>query len=204
MKSIFGYCEHIYDKEGRLIDSIRRYKLRDNIYDDEPWFTQPARILINRFGFQPNGELIKFVESLAEEHLIEVWYFLYNLQEYSSVENLEKNLWFLVNNYIPHIEKLNDIPYRKLVDFCEKTVQLDSHDRKSAFQKFRSGQNIDDILKYIQKDTFDISLLEFLDGKITDSKTVNWGVGQIMKKYPKKFNAKEVKNAIINRWNIKI
>lgn len=46
----------------------------------------------------------------------------------------------------------------------------------------------------------DLSLLDFLEGKITNEKTLNWGVGQIMSKYPKQFNPQVVKKALKQRF----
>lgn len=154
---------------------------------DEYWFTKSSsKILKQHFGLEPDDELVKIMDSLVEAHAVEAWYYIdgFTAQE----------IKFIFNNFpFNRFQKSQLLEFFKLIQAGQNKKQialawLETNDLAAAIEKFKVKE-------------FDPTLLEFLEGKI-DQKSVNWGVGQVMKKYPNIYSAGEVKAAIEKKWRL--
>lgn len=147
------------------------------------WFTKSTeRILKEHMGIpNPDKELVKIMDSLVEDHVAEAWQYVYGFTG--------DQIKFLFNNFpYLHFNKM------ALLEFFELTEGLPS--RKAIAEDWIGGLLLEKAIEKHKTEAFDSSLLDFLDGQLNE-KTINWGVGQVMKKYPKKFSPQEVKDAIL-------
>lgn len=164
------------------------------------WVSKTTTQLLREHGFAPTFELLKSVDSMIESYMLDAWYWLAAVRDFSTETHRDKNLWFLLNNYIPTTKSLSATPVGVLVAFCEKTAGMVSGDRKEAFIRFLAGEDLDTVIKSYEKEAFDPAVLDFLEGKMTEEKMINWGIGQVMKAHPKKYDPATIKAAITQRW----
>jgi hypothetical protein len=118
---------------------------------------------------------------------VDVWYFINGFTE--------KEIMFAVNNF--NINFDHKVKYR---EFFDKTNTLPN--QKEVALKYIEIGDLDKAIELCKKESFDLSLLDFLDGKITEEKLLNWGVGQVMKQYPKRFAPAEVMAALKERFKL--
>lgn len=116
-----------------------------------------------------------------------VWDFIYGFTG--------QEIMFIANNFAGVIQYDKKNWYQ---EFFEKTKSLPN--QKEIAQKYLEVNDLDAAILACKKESFDLSLLDFLDGKIDSPKMLNWGVGQVMKQYPKKFSPAEVKSALEERF----
>lgn len=161
------------------------------------WFTKSSkRILIEHMNIpNPSFELCKWIDSYVDTCSItltsnptkDIWYFLYGFTD--------KEFMFMVNNFTIDFKRKED--YRS---FFDKTNGLSN--QKEIGLKWIEINDIDKAIELCKKETFDLSLLDFLDGKITEAKMLNFGVGQVMKQYPKRFSPADVMAALKEKFKL--
>lgn len=154
------------------------------------WFTKSTKtILIEHMHIEePSNELVKIVDSLVEDYNSDAWYMIHGFTE--------DEIKFIFNNF-PTFPSYSKMFY--LYFFKETAGMLNKRD---IVQKFLEIKDLTAAIEACKIAEFDPSLLDFLDGKITEPKLINWGVGQVMKLYPKKYSAAEIKAAIEKRFKV--
>lgn len=166
----------------------RAYDPKMNPGFKEPWFSKSVGcILKEHMGIQPNPELVKAISSMIDNSTsgTDIWYFIYGFNN--------SEIMFIINNF-----KI-DIKDKQLYKtFFEKTKDLSN--QKEIALKWVEHADLDKAILECKKESFDLLLLDFLDGKITEEKMLNWGVGQVMKQYPKRFAPAEVMAALKQRF----
>ncbi len=163
------------------------------------WFTKSTKqILIEHMSMpNPSFELVKWVDSYIDNCSItldsnpsmEVWYFIAGFSE--------KEFMFMVNNFADTLSFKSKTLYR---EFFDKTNAFPN--QKEIALKWLEIKDLDRAIEMCKKESFDLSLLDFLEGKITEEKLLNWGVGQVMKQYPKRFAPAEVMAALKERFKL--
>lgn len=160
----------------------------------EPFFTKSTRkILSEDLSFtDPSRELVKWIDSYLDScesgpPMIKIWYFILGFSE--------KELMFIANNFMESfsVDKKN-----YYIDFFNKTKDLPN--QKEIAIEYIKTNDLDSAIESCKKESFDLSLLDFLTDKINDDKMLNWGVGQVMKQYPKRFSPQEVKEALQKKF----
>lgn len=156
------------------------------------WFTKSTkRILIEHMGIpDPSDELVKIMDSLVEDHVIDAWYMIHGFNE--------TEIKFIQNNLSP--SGFGTYQKRFLKEFFKLTDGMPN--QREIARQFIETNNLTAAIETCKIAEFDPSLLDFLDGKITEPKLINWGVGQVMKMYPKKYSAAEIKAAIEKRFMV--
>lgn len=91
---------------------------------------------------------------------------------------------------IPQVEFLKWFPFADDFIFLEEDREQEREEKKKKKKEAEESLEVD----------IDLVKLDFLDGKILDEKTLNWGVGQLMKKYPGEFNPQVVKKALRQKF----
>ena len=176
------------------VDMVDKTTIKLISTDTSYWFTHNTEdIYISLLEKMPTNELVRQIDNMIEKYGVDAWYFIYAVGD---------DLTFLMNNYIPRVQRLNQISLYSIKKFMNATRDLSGSEKREAFISFMDDENLERVLDQIlfnKKASFDKSILDFLDGKIT-IKTVDWGVGQIMKAHPKKYDPKEVKQAIMERF----
>jgi hypothetical protein len=154
------------------------------------WFTKSTKqILIDHMGIpNPSDELVKIMDSLVEEYIVDAWHMVHGFNEYE--------IKFIQNNF-EYFGKYQKSFYK---DFFERTKGMPN--QREIAKKFEETKDLTLAIESSKMESFDASLLDFLEGKITEAKLVNWGVGQVMKMHPKKYSAAEIKAAIEKRFNV--
>ena len=160
-----------------------------------PWYHKSVKqILIDHMGFpEPSFEVIKWTQgviddapvTLEKNSAMDVWYFIHGFSE--------KQIMFLINNF--------EVDFKKkefYQNFFTKTDGLPNV--KEIALKFLEINDLDKSIELCKKEDFDLTLLDFLEGKVDGEKMVNWAVGQVMREYPKRFAPTEVKEAILKRF----
>lgn len=162
---------------------------------NEPWYHKTVKnVLIDHMGFsEPSFEVIKWIQGIIDDapvtleknSTMDVWYFIYGFTE--------KQIMFIINNFDV------DFDNKKFYDeFFKKTDAFPN--AKEIALKFKEINDLDKAIELCKKEDFDLSLLDFLEGKVNGEKMVNWAVGQVMKEYPKRFAPAEVKEAVMKRF----
>ena len=156
----------------------------------EYWFTKSTkRILIEHMGIpDPSDELIKIMDSLVEDYNVDAWHMVHGFNE--------TEIKFIFNNF----ESFGEYQKSFYQNFFEKTKGMSN--QRDIVQKYLEIKDLTAAIESCKIAKFDPSLLDFLDGKITEPKLINWGVGQVMKLYPKKYSAAEIKAAIEKRFMV--
>ncbi len=154
------------------------------------WFTKSTkRILMEHIDIpNPSDELVKIMDSLVEEYNTDAWYLIFGFSE--------TEIKFIFNNF-PSFKSYTRGFY---FYFFEQTNGMTN--QRDIAKKFQEINDLTLAIEACKMAEFDPSLLDFLDGKITEPKLINWGVGQVMKMYPKKYSAAEIKAAIEKRFKV--
>lgn len=152
------------------------------------WFTKSTRqILIDHMDIaNPSNELVKIMDSLVEDYIVDAWHMVHGFNE--------DQIKFIFNNFNP-FQKYSKLWY---IYFFNRTDGMPN--QREIAKKYQELNDLDLAIESCKVDEFDPSLLDFLEGKITEPKLVNWGVGQVMKLHPKKYSAAEIKAAIEKRY----
>ena len=205
---MYSYMEYKYDEKKSLIDSIRH-----TITKEEARRLFPDKIILSNNS--ELEELYKEIWKITDKFSMEYCVYIWNIFEMCGLlNNPIKNWKFLINNYFLSEERLIVTPFGLYI-FLYIFNDYSSSRKKEYFDYFLSyiskrKISLEEIFFFFQGlidekenlDIFDFSILDILEGKIIDEKTINWGVGQIMKLYPKKYDASFIKDKIKNRWNI--
>lgn len=150
------------------------------------WFTKNTnQILIEHYNLTPDKELTKIMDNLVENYLTDAWYYIAGFNE--------QQIKFIVNNF-PY----NKFKKHEMTEFFVLTA--DHSNKKLIAEEWCKTGNLQKAIETFKTDKFDPKILDFLEGKITDEKLINWAVGQVMKNYPKKYSPGEIKQAITERW----
>jgi len=154
------------------------------------WFTKSTKqILIDHMGIpNPSDELLKIMDSLVEDYIADAWYLVHGFNE--------TEIKFIFNNF-PTFKSYSKMFYQ---EFFKRTEGM-SNQREIA-KTFLENNDLTAAIELCKVAEFDPSLLDFLEGKITEPKLINWGVGQVMKQYTKKYSAAEIKAAIEKRFAV--
>lgn len=154
------------------------------------WFTKSTKqILIDHMHIEePSVELVKIMDSLVDEYNSDAWYLVHGFNE--------TEIKFIFNNF----PSFKSYPKMFYLYFFKETNGMPN--QRDIVQKFLEIKDLTLAIESCKIAEFDPSLLDFLDGKITEPKLINWGVGQVMKMYPKKYSAAEIKAAIEKRFMV--
>lgn len=120
---------------------------------------------------------------------IDIWNFIYGFDE--------SQIMFLTNNFADKLKFEDKYFY---IEFFRKTK--DFPNAKEIALKYLEINDLDKAIELCKKEDFDLTLLDFLEGKVHGEKMINWAVGQVMKEYPKRFAPAEVKEAVMKRFMI--
>lgn len=188
--------EYICDSRGIFIDM--KVKWIEDDWKNHHWFTWPLWLKIQEFlsEIEFDQNLQSLLETRLEEYGLNVWYKIDKMNDRKKLLILLRYFDILI--YVPRdifeysfsrVEKYSD-EIREQVWYFLQANSIMLHVK--PYLDFIDSQN--------KKEEFDSSILDFLEGKIDSPKMVNWGVGQVMKQYPGKYSAKDLKEAIEKRW----
>ena len=150
------------------------------------WFTKStSRILKEHFNIDPDVELIKILDDLVETHNIDAWYMIDGFTN-DQIKFVYNNIGFKTFNK-------NDI-----LRFFDLTKNHSS--KKLIAQEWIKTKNLEESINNNKVVEFDASILNQFDGMVSETKQINWCVGQVMKLHPKKYSPEQIKNAINERW----
>jgi hypothetical protein len=194
-------CKYELNGKGQIVRDWFEYEEREvNLNERWQWGASKYLRLFHNIE-NPAEDMINGFDSLIERFPgVDLYWFIEPLTEEMKPKERESTLRFLLNSYFPKVETISHLRTSQIKEFQIKTDKLNGNDTKAAFERFMAGEALEAIVKSYEKEEFDVSLLDFLEGKITDEKMINWGVGQVMKAHPKKFDPATVKAAITKRF----
>lgn len=194
---------HWYYKNDQLCDDIVYIERSEDEINSGHWITWSTPYKIKHIlKAEPVPQLVQLFETILDESksYVSGIYMMTAVSKTVKSDNLFRALEYTRQYYMP-----SSLPFTAWLAILENCITLSKTDFSDVVEKFFSSQfdveTLKSYLKKIEVVEFDPSILDCLDGKITSEKMIDWGVGQIMKQYPKKYKPADIRQAIMQRFS---